>query len=124
MSNYDAVLKECEMAAGPFPSSARLCDWCATPLPPRRRRWCSDKCGKDAADNHWYRQGRVRALRRDRFTCQGCGKRGAGMQTNHIVPCLGKHSIVGCEHHIDNLETLCVECHKDETKRQRKAGEI
>ena len=122
--SFDQIILQCNLAAGPFEPEDRLCDWCGGRLEGRRRRWCSDSCGRLAAQNHYFRQGRVRALRRDSFTCQACGKRGTGMQVNHIIPCLGKHSLGGCWHHLDNLETLCKPCHQAETKRQRDHGEI
>ena len=34
------------------------------------------------------------------------------MEVNHRIPCRGKHSTLSCDHHLDNLETLCVACHK------------
>ncbi len=37
------------------------------------------------------------------------------VEVNHRVPCRGKHGALGCEHHLDNLETLCAACHRVET---------
>lgn len=125
--SFDDVIRRCKLAAGPFDPSERKCDWCGRDLPKRRRRWCSDACSIAVNENHWYSSGRVRTLRKDRFTCRKCGKSRndkVKVQVNHIKPCKGKHSLAGCWHHLDNLETLCVECHKKETARQRKAGEI
>jgi 5-methylcytosine-specific restriction endonuclease McrA len=118
------ILRKCSMAAGPFPPSARRCTWCGGGLTGRQRKWCSQKCNDTAVKNHYYRVGRVRALRRDRFTCQHCGDRGPGMQVNHIEPCLGKHSLGGCWHHLENLEAICPSCHQGVTRRQRENGDI
>lgn len=44
------------------------------------------------------------------------------MEVNHRVPCRGKHGTVSCDHHLDNLETLCVACHLVLTVADRKAA--
>jgi 5-methylcytosine-specific restriction endonuclease McrA len=43
------------------------------------------------------------------------------LEVNHIVPCEGKHSITGCWHHLDGLETLCRPCHLVAGREQRAA---
>jgi len=37
------------------------------------------------------------------------------LEVNHVIPCLGAHTVLSCLHHLDNLETLCVACHKQHT---------
>jgi hypothetical protein len=44
------------------------------------------------------------------------------MEVNHRVPCRGKHGTVSCDHHLDNLETLCVACHRVLTLADRNAN--
>lgn len=41
------------------------------------------------------------------------------LEVNHIVPREGRGYGNGCDHHLENLETLCRPCHVDETRRQR-----
>jgi hypothetical protein len=36
-----------------------------------------------------------------------------------MVPALGAHGTLSCLHHLENLETLCVACHKGETAATR-----
>lgn len=116
------------------------CAWCGAALPPRRRTWCSERCSTTFWTNHWWTLARRAAKRRDRYRCCACGcpapkrpgqasfatasayraamrtwraaKKTQRMEVNHRIPCRGKHSTLSCDHHLDNLETLCVACHK------------
>jgi 5-methylcytosine-specific restriction endonuclease McrA len=57
-------------------------------------------------------------LRRDRFTCQDCGRKGRqvvagklrGLEVHHIIP-----RSEGGTDHPTNLKTVCHECHKGYT---------
>ena len=40
------------------------------------------------------------------------------LEVDHITPILGKHSTVGCHHHLDGLRTLCHRCHLAVTAEQ------
>lgn len=85
---------------------------CNKPLPPRRRRWCSDACGNEWARNHSWTSARHAAKRRDGFRCvrlDEAGERCSGrpLEVNHIEPRRGGGYGNGCHHHLDNLETLC-----------------
>jgi hypothetical protein len=48
-------------------------------------------------------------------------KKRARLEVNHVVPCIGKHGQLSCAHHLDNLETLCLSCHRTVTSAQRAA---
>lgn len=87
------------------------CRWCGTALPERRRAWCSGRCSTRFWNNHWWKRARVAARRRDKRRCVACGATGA-LEVHHKVPCRGRHAVPGCEHHLDNLETLCPPCHR------------
>jgi hypothetical protein len=41
------------------------------------------------------------------------------LEVNHRQPALGAHGTLSCLHHLDNLETLCVACHKTITAATR-----
>ena len=41
------------------------------------------------------------------------------LEVNHREPALGAHGMLSCLHHLDNLETLCVACHKATTAATR-----
>jgi 5-methylcytosine-specific restriction endonuclease McrA len=76
----------------------------------------SDDCDEALRKHLWHRI-QITILRRDRFTCQDCGrdhrevgrkKNGKGMlEVHHIVP----RSIGGTDHP-GNLKTLCHRCHR------------
>jgi len=139
MPKSAALLAACALAR-PAPGG---CAWCGTVLPARRRTWCTDTCATAFWNNHWWTQARAAAKRRDRYRCTRCGERApvrptrkrhpserayrdamrawraarktGRVEVNHRVPCRGKHGTLGCEHHLENLETLCAACHKTET---------
>jgi hypothetical protein len=46
------------------------------------------------------------------------------MEVNHRVPCRGKHGTLSCDHHLDNLETLCIACHRVLTLADRGASAL
>ena len=70
---------------------------------------------------------KVTILRRDRFTCQDCGRRGRtlvdgkwkGLEVHHIVP-----RSEGGNDHPANLKTLCVFCHASYTVNSAKERAI
>jgi hypothetical protein len=140
----DALLAVCSLAPPPRPGA---CAWCDAALPPRRRTWCSDKCNDAFWANHWWSVARTTAKRRDRYRCRRCGVRGpkrpthaahrtlaayrkamrayreqkkvARLEVNHVDPALGRHGQLSCVHHLENLETLCLTCHKEHTAALR-----
>jgi 5-methylcytosine-specific restriction endonuclease McrA len=111
------------------------CAWCGAELPKRRRTWCSDRCADTFWKNHWWSLARTAAKRRDKYACKRCGhkppkrtdphfrkrRKTERLEVNHIVQARGAHRALSCLHHLGNLETLCVNCHKAETKTQASA---
>jgi hypothetical protein len=97
------------------------CAWCGTPLGAGRRTWCRDRCATKFWNNHWWPRARRAAKRRDKYRCTACGKAGK-LEVNHRVPCRGRHGLVACDHHLDNLETLCAACHRTHTAGLRALG--
>jgi hypothetical protein len=144
LTKRDALLAVCSLAP---PVAGGACAWCAAELPQRRRTWCSDRCGDLFWANHWWSVARSAAKRRDRYRCRRCGTRGpkrparvahrtrtaylaamrawraakktGRLEVNHIDPAAGRHGQLSCVHHLDNLETLCVSCHKAHTSALR-----
>lgn len=103
----------------------------------RRTDWtcCSTECTETFWKEHdksisWLGQ-RLKALRRDNYTCQDCGVKHAQtytgkkleyeiegkLQVDHIIPV----SIGGDGLDLDNLQTLCIKCHINKTKEDMKA---
>jgi 5-methylcytosine-specific restriction endonuclease McrA len=50
---------------------------------------------------------RKRALKRDEYTCQNCGKTNGELEAHHVVPISN-----GGRDRLSNIVTLCEECHK------------
>ncbi|MSQ32317.1 MAG: HNH endonuclease [Dehalococcoidia bacterium] len=108
---------------------------CDKPLKGRQTRWCSQKCANAFLNQHQWSRAQLVALKRDKYTCQMCGssigkqadrrgrmywrRRNHGMEVNHIAPLNGRGYHIGCSHHLDNLQTLCHDCHLTVTLEQR-----
>ena len=124
------------------PHGRKLCAWCENEVGIRRRVWCRDACANAYWDSATWRGLRSQVARRDRGICRICrtdcrkirrdyaalpaAKRGAfalrydipkrrlrktWWDADHIVPIAegGKNELV-------NLRTLCIRCHKAETR--------
>jgi 5-methylcytosine-specific restriction endonuclease McrA len=102
-----------------FPRKKGYCNACGNKLIGRQTRWCSKKCNKKYAENHYWRFARKTAIKRDKKKCIKCGSK-IKLEVNHIKPVLGKGYGKGCKHHLNNLETLCHKCHVEVTNQQRK----
>lgn len=104
----------------------KTCQWCNNALPENSGRsvFCSDKCARTWEKNHIWRKARTAARRRDKYACVKCGtnKNTTKIEVNHIEPLNGaKYSTPSCSHHLQNLETLCIDHHKEITKTQAQA---
>lgn len=95
-----------------------FCCWCGKPLPPppsRRTSWCSDTCVKE------YLSFKPAALRkacfeRDQGFCRLCrrdlGITGEPYEADHKIPV-----VEGGLNCLANLRTLCLPCHRGETRK-------
>ncbi|MBI2387265.1 MAG: hypothetical protein HYV14_14830 [Elusimicrobia bacterium] len=110
MTKSAELVSRCALAK----PAAGACSWCAQALPAARRMWCRDRCATAFWKNHWWPRARRAAKRRDKYACVRCGG-GRPLEVNHIAPCLGAHGEISCAHHLVNLETLCVPCHRAHT---------
>lgn len=111
----------------------RRCTLCGTPLTGRQQRWCSTECSDLYWSNHRWPAAKVHALWRAqrigrsggvRWLCARCGCTTTRPEVNHRRPARGAHGAISCAHHQDNLEVLCIPCHRAETRRQHAAGEL
>lgn len=110
-----------EKVARPF------CQWCGAELSNRRRRYCDEDHEKLWVQNILLREAfwfqRKKALERDKYACRHCGVTAKkGLHVHHIVP-----RSQGGSNYVDNLMTLCKECHIEihtemRTKAQRKVS--
>ena len=107
------------------------CQWCDTSIDsPRRRTWCSDKCGRAWQREHIWRFARSTAKRRAKYRCirPGCTAARRDCEVNHITPRNGYGYGPGCHHHLlpdasgnGGLEVLCRAHHAEITKAQATA---
>lgn len=104
------------------------CGWCGKQLPRTKsgaihktRMWCSRSCQWTFVRNHKWKLARKHAIKRD-GGCLTCGAVEL-LEVNHIhsLKDQGATYAFGCQHHLDNLETLCRKHHVIVTKAQRAA---
>lgn len=128
------------------PNGRALCRWCSLEVPPRRFTFCSDWCVHEwrlRTDPGYLRD---QVFARDRGVCKLCGvdarsayfhlkrSRGVGRQrllahwgltrmnrkslwdADHIVPVAEG----GGECDLENLRTLCLRCHRQQTTDLRR----
>jgi hypothetical protein len=124
------------------PAGRPLCAWCETEVAPRRRTWCSDRCANAYWEAATWRGLRARLGKRDRGVCALCRvdcralrrefarlpkhkrarfaesygiparrRRATWWDADHVTPIAE-----GGLNALDNLRTLCIRCHKSETK--------
>lgn len=122
------LLAECALAN----HTGSGCAWCGSELPKGRRTWCGDRCADAFWKNHWWSLARRAVKRRDKYACKRCGhkppkrsdptyrkrRKTDRLEVNHIQQALGAHRSLSCLHHLKNLETLCLACHKAVTAAQ------
>jgi 5-methylcytosine-specific restriction protein A len=120
------------------PGGGTLCRWCRQEIPvgSARRTFCSGEKasfsrktgeivsgGDGCVHEHCLRSNpgyaRECLWARDRGKCAlcptVCARKGGGWQADHIVPVVEGGGSCG----LDNLRTLCTECHKRETAKLR-----
>lgn len=98
----------------------RTCGLCDSPT--TTGLWCSLNCEGTHFINHDWKAARETALDRDDRACVRCGvtELDAKLEVNHRQPRRGQGYRWGCHNHLDNLETLCHDCHVRETRLQRR----
>lgn len=97
--------------------------WCGRPLTGRQKKYCSTTHARHVTIEHRWTQAKAAAKKLATwYQCANCEQFFRQVEVNHIVPCKGKHGKWGCWHHSDNLEVLCIPCHKIKTDLQRANG--
>lgn len=127
ISEYTIIYTDCVGMSGG--KRKKTCMRCSSALPPRRIKWCSNKCSNWWFDNHWYFKARRKVVLKARvldkrkvlgYTCAICNTLVQIIEVDHIIRAMGTHNILSCLHHQDNLRVLCIPCHRIITKEQRK----
>ena len=98
----------------------RICPVCGKKNK-RSYNTCSAKCNKvfwrEIAKRNDWNVTKRKCFDRDSWSCQKCGKTDLNIvEADHILPvCLG-----GPEFDLENIQTLCCDCHKVKTQRDQK----
>ncbi|HYK93249.1 MAG TPA: HNH endonuclease [Thermoplasmata archaeon] len=94
---------------------ARQCVECHRELSSRRTPYCSAQCRWKFHGRFFWDAARVVVLRRDRYTCQACGRRARRreLEVDHVV----EVARGGPALEYSNLQTLCRACHRVKTSR-------
>ena len=112
------------------------CGNCGEVLTGRSGWFCAGgSCAKEWRRNHQWTLAKAYALRRDGYRCVKCsaGPHSSSNQrqveVDHIDPLWGRgRSETGCQHHQENLQTLCKGrrgasgCHQEKTNEDRDAA--
>lgn len=77
-----------------------------------------ETCDLEAWQHDWT-SAKKAAKERDNHSCLECGSK-EKLEVNHIIPRRGQGYGRGCHNHLDNLETLCHDCHVVVTREQRR----
>jgi hypothetical protein len=93
-----------------------VCRWCGQPATGRRKRWCSDECVQEYEVRCSGSALRYAVWQRDRGKCSRCGRDCETWEAHHKHACKDGGGACG----LDNVETLCVACHRAETAAQRR----
>jgi hypothetical protein len=73
------------------------------------------KCGHAPAKRPNRRTASSETAYRSAMRVWRAAKKTERLEVNHVVPCGGRHRSLDCSHHLGNLETLCVACHREHT---------
>ncbi len=100
----------------------RACAFCQASLSDLRRRYCSTSHRHKFWQKYQFyvawRTVRNRALRRDRWLCVECMKKGKlvrAKEVHHVVEIVDG----GDEFDVNNTQSLCHNCHQRKTKQNR-----
>lgn len=98
-----------------------ICRWCGGECPGRKRCWCSKECLYEYMIRSSARYARRQVEKRDKRICAICevdtdtsreeGQWDVLWHMDHIIPVVEGGGCCG----LDNLRTLCLWCHKEET---------
>ena len=103
----------------------RICLNCARViLDKRKKKYCSEECSSQFFANHNSAGMRTRIIKRDKWTCQKCGKKPINSvkvedpmsSYSFIVDHIKPIALGGTEFDENNLQLLCGVCNKEKTR--------
>ena len=94
---------------------------CGGKLQGRRSRWATEDCSKFALGVYWIICGQIQRsgnyiFQYYGYACRNCGDMNAELHIDHIIPVYAG----GGACWLSNLQPLCIDCHKEKTKNDRK----
>ena len=98
------------------PNGRILCRYCSKETAPPRRTFCSDECIHEWKLRTQPGYLREQIFKRDQGICRICGVQASKWAADHILPVVEGGGECGME----NIRTLCNDCHKIETTALRK----
>lgn len=116
-SRYQAGIKLIDFAPNAM-SNICACG-CGVKLTGKKTRWASAKCSSKAYAEFSIIKGNTSAMRKaifsiDKGYCRVCGAYDNKWQADHILPVA--YGGGACQ--INNLQTLCIQCHNEKTQNQ------
>lgn len=82
----------------------------------RIRNYCKRHTFRDIWEFTNWSVLRIKALKRDSYTCVKCGRKDTELIADHIEPI----ALGGDEWDLDNIQTLCLKCNKIKTTQDLK----
>lgn len=91
---------------------------CGIKLKGRQKKWASKECCSNFYAQYEIYRGNATVIRnqvyyRDKGYCRMCGVLDYNWQADHIIPVHKGGGACGLE----NFQTLCLDCHKEKTKK-------
>ena len=77
--------------------------------PQQQSKWGSGRGGRP------WRRLRDKVFLRDNYTCRSCGQVTMDLECDHII-----NTAKGGTDDLDNLQSLCIDCHKKKTQTESK----
>ena len=102
-----------------FPDFDGYCSCgCGKKLTGKQTKWASEECRSKAVKEFFIIKGDISVIRNELFKidygyCRNCGAFDDNWQADHILPVIQGGG--GCS--LSNFQTLCMDCHKEKTKR-------
>jgi len=118
MNPFERIQKELK-THDLFPKIEGYCACgCGEILLGQKKKWFSDICSTNAYIHTAILKGNTSVIRwqlfqKDKGACRNCGEITKNWHADHIFPVFRGGGACG----LDNFQTLCVDCHKEKTRK-------